>query len=331
MATIRKRAGKYQVQIRRKNSATISKTCATRAEAETWARLMETKADSGDLPVSLKLLDDYTVGQLLMRYREEVTVKKLSANSEVYIIDAFLRTSIAKTLLSHVTTGHFTAYREIRLKSVKAGTVNREFQIIRHAFDIAQSEWNIPIKVNPIMKIKKLKVKDARTRRLSAAEYDLLIQNMKIMRNPFMRPIIDFAIETAMRRSEMLALEWKDINLDKRILHISISKNGHARTIPLSLNSIEILNQLQQRKSTNSKVFETTATAVQQSWQRLLKRCRIDDLHFHDLRHEAISRLFEKGLSIAEVALISGHRDFKMLFRYTHLKAEDIAAKSNFA
>lgn len=85
MATIRKRAGKYQVQIRRKGAATISKTCATRNEAETWTRLMETKADAGDLPVSLKLLDEYTLGYILTKYRDEVTVKKLSANSEVYI------------------------------------------------------------------------------------------------------------------------------------------------------------------------------------------------------------------------------------------------------
>ncbi len=326
MATIRKRAGKYQVQIRRKGSATISKTCASRNEAETWARLMETKADTGDLPVSLRLLDEYTVAHILMKYRDEVTIKKLSANSEFYIINAFLKTSIAALALSNVTAGHFSSYRETRLKTVKAGTVNREFQIIRHAFDVAQSEWNIPIKFNPISKIKKLKVKDSRTRRLSTTEYDLLIKNMKIMRNSFMRPIIDFALETAMRRGEMLAIEWKDINWNKRILHIPITKNGHARTIPLSAYAISVLQQLM-AGHWNDNVFNTTATAVQQSWQRLVKRCGIQDLHFHDLRHEAISRLFEKGLSIAEVALISGHKDFKMLFRYTHLKAEDITHK----
>ncbi|OFW98455.1 MAG: hypothetical protein A3J37_04085 [Alphaproteobacteria bacterium RIFCSPHIGHO2_12_FULL_45_9] len=326
MATIRKRAGKYQVQIRRKGSATISKTCATRNEAETWARLMETKAYTGDLPVSLRLLDEYTVAHMLIKYRDEVTIKKLSANSEFYIINAFLKTSIAALALSNVTAGHFSSYRETRLKTVKAGTVNREFQIIRHAFDMAQSEWNIPIKFNPILKIKKLKVKDARTRRLYSFEYELLISNMGIMRNTFMRPIIDLALETAMRRGEILALKWRDINWNKRTLHIPISKNGHSRTIPLSTYALEIL-KLIEKDCAGDKVFNTTASAVQQSWQRLVKRCGITDLHFHDLRHEAISRLFEKGLSIAEVALISGHRDFKMLFRYTHLKAEDIVKK----
>lgn len=327
MATIRKRAGKYQVQIRRRGSATISKTCATRNEAETWARLMETRADSGDLPISLRLLDEYTLGYILTKYRDEITIKKLSANSEVYILNALLRTSLASLTLSQITPAHFSSYREARLKTVKAGTVNREFQIIRHAFEVAQSEWNIPIKFNPISKIKKLKVKDSRTRRISTAEYDLLIKNMKIMRNSFMRPIIDFALETAMRRGEMLAIEWKDINWNKRILHIPITKNGHARTIPLSNYSVEILRELTVTRNFNERVFNTTATAVQQSWQRLVKRCCIQDLHFHDLRHEAISRLFERGLSIAEVALISGHKDFKMLFRYTHMKAEEIVNK----
>ncbi|MCP4316243.1 MAG: site-specific integrase [Hyphomicrobiales bacterium] len=103
------------------------------------------------------------------------------------------------------------------------------------------------------------------------------------------------------------------------------AKNGHARTIPLSPRAVELLSALD--RSDDGRVFPLSAYAVRHAWERLTKRAGINDLHFHDLRHEAISRFFEKGLSVAEVALISGHRDFRQLFRYTHLRAEDVAKK----
>ena len=106
-----------------------------------------------------------------------------------------------------------------------------------------------------------------------------------------------------------------------------MSKNGESRTIPLSGGALQLLRDLGNDRKETENVFPITKTSAKLAWQRLIKRCGIKDFHFHDLRHEAISRFFEKGLSVAEVALISGHKDFRMLFRYTHLKAEDIALK----
>jgi integrase len=128
-----------------------------------------------------------------------------------------------------------------------------------------------------------------------------------------------------MRRGELLNLRWSDIDLQNRTLHIPQTKNGHARTIPVSYKAIEVLSGLD--REGGDQVFPLSAYAVRHAWNRLTKRAGIADLHFHDLRHEAISRFFEKGLSVAEVALISGHRDFRQLFRYTHLRAEDVARK----
>ena len=128
-----------------------------------------------------------------------------------------------------------------------------------------------------------------------------------------------------MRKSEILNMRWEDVSLEKRTLHIPQSKNGHSRTIPLSSGVIVLLKRLKAKG--RGVVFPISANAFRLSWDRVLVRAQIKGLHFHDLRHEAISRLFEKGLSIPEVALISSHRDYRMLARYTHLRAEDIVEK----
>ena len=147
-------------------------------------------------------------------------------------------------------------------------------------------------------------------------------------RNQHIKALINFAIATGMRRGEILRLDWHDINFETKTLFIPLTKNGHSRTIPLSNQAISILRDIQDKNDTDKqRPFPLSDNAAKLAWQRLLRRSGIDDLHFHDFRHEAISRFFERGLSVPEVALISGHRDFRMLFRYTHLKAEDVAQK----
>jgi integrase len=118
------------------------------------------------------------------------------------------------------------------------------------------------------------------------------------------------------------------VSFEKRTLHIPVTKNGHARTIPLSGAALALLRDLRDHCGPSSeRLLPITENSAKMAWKRLAKRARLENLRFHDLRHEAISRLFEKGLNVPEVALISGHRDPRMLFRYTHPRAEDIAAK----
>ena len=130
--------------------------------------------------------------------------------------------------------------------------------------------------------------------------------------------IIEIALETGMRRGEILNIKKEHVK--NQTLFIPLAKNGHQRTIPLSKRAYHILKNY-------DLPFRMSGNAVRLAWERLKNKGNIKDLHFHDLRHEAISRLFEKGLSIPEVSLISGHKDVRMLFRYTHLKAEDILKK----
>ena len=128
-----------------------------------------------------------------------------------------------------------------------------------------------------------------------------------------------------MRRGELLSLAWEGVNLDLRVAHLDMTKNGSKRDVPLSSDAITLLRSLPHDISGN--VFPLTVASLRGLWNRACRRAGITDLHFHDLRHEATSRFFEKGLNVMEVATITGHKDLRMLQRYTHLRAEDLAKK----
>lgn len=238
MAAIRKlKSGKFEVQIRRKGFAPVSKTFHKKSDAEEWARHTEVKADRGELPTPVRVLDAHRIRDIIERYRDEITVKKRSADTETYLLNAFLRQPIANLTLAQITPAHFSTYRDKRLKEVKPGTVNRELSIIKHAFDIAEREWEIPLRDNPLRKLKKLKAENARTRRMSEDEYEALTDAASKSRNKQIMPLVRFAVATGMRRGEIMRLRWDEIDFEARTLHIPVTKNGHARTIPLSRES----------------------------------------------------------------------------------------------
>ena len=177
---------------------------------------------------------------------------------------------------------------------------------------------------NPVRQIMLPEPSKARDRRLTPDELDRLWAATESARAWYLRPIIEMALETAMRRGELLALKWSEIDLSGRLLRVAVSKNGHARTIPLTPKAGEVLGSLRRQ---GELAFPISAFAVRQAWDRLTNRAGLLDFRFHDLRHEAVSRLFEAGLNVPEVALISGHRTPAMLFRYTHPRPELIAEK----
>jgi integrase len=245
-----------------------------------------------------------------------------------YVPGQTLRQDLAQTRLSVLTPDAFAGYRDLRLETVRPGTINRELGLIQHIFEVARTDWGIPV-TNPIKGIRKPKADRARERRLSGDELEQLLEALKRCRNPLLGAVVRFAIATGMRRGEILNARWKDLNWELGTLRIPVTKTDVPRTIPLSFEAKQVLVELAIVWQGQDRIFPTTAQAVNLAWKRLTKRAKIVDLHFHDLRHEAISRFFERGLSIPEVALISGHKDPRMLFRYTHLKAEDVARKLN--
>ena len=329
MASIRKRNGKWQVQVRREGQPTLAKTFGFKSDAEHWARHKEREADQGHLINHRHCLRSHTLADLVVRYRDTISVDKKGRKIETIVLNAFLRHEICAIRLSELTTGHFAAYRDERLQEIKPASLKRQLDPISNMFEVARDEWGIPIRENPLAKLRLPSINNRRERRLKDGELERLIEAARTRKNPLIAPIIQFAVETGMRRGEILAMCWDHIDWKQRSLLIPEAKNGYARTIPLTPKGLEILKELGSLGKgistgnvpcvdTNASVFPITANAFRLSWGRVKRRAEIDDLHFHDLRHEAISRFFEMGLNAPEVALISGHRDMRMLFRYTH-------------
>lgn len=319
MASIRKRADRWQVQVRRIGNRPVSKSFLTLKDAKAWARNMELRADRQDLPPDPRELERYTLKDLVTRYRDTVTPRKRGCSAETVMLNAFLRHRICRFRLSELGPDHFASFRDERLLVVKAHTVKRQLATIHNLFEIAKNEWLVPIKENPLGRIKVECPNNRRERRLDRDELNRLLECVRKTRNPLVLPILLFALKTGLRRSEILAMRWNNIDLKNRQLIIPNSKNGHSRTIPLSSSATTLLESLRSPESTRVDfVFPTTANALRLAWRRLSKRANVQNLRFHDLRHEAISRFFEYGLTVPEVASISGHKDMRMLFRYGH-------------
>lgn len=324
MATIRKRGSKWQTQVRRSGHRGISRSFILRNDAVHWAREMEIRADRSEFPADTKVLNRITLADMVLRYRDTISIKKRGYEIERVVLTAFLRHPICRKPLSQVTTEDFASYRDERLQTIKPSTLRRQFSPLQNMYEIARIEWNLPIRENPVSKLRVASSDQRRERRLNDGELENLTAAAQRFRNPLILPIVLFAIETGMRRSEILRLTWNDVLPGKRSAVLQQTKNGHSRIIPLSTRALSILRTVQE---TDQRIFPISANAFRLAWERLRARAGLFDLRFHDLRHEAISRFFERGLSVPEVALISGHRDPRMLFRYTHPVREAILKK----
>lgn len=331
MATFRKRGPyQWQAQVRKKGHPLQSKTFDTRAAAETWACAIEVEMDKGVF-VSRAEAESTTLKELLERYLTEVTPLKKGAAPETIRLRAFMKHPLARRFVAGIRGVDIARYRDERLRKVSSATVKRDLVILGHVFEVARKEWGIHIH-NPVRDIKLPANGRARDRRLQPGqdgkegEEDRLVKACRKARNPFLVPIVRLALETAMRQGELICLRWEHIDLTRRIAHLPDTKNGESRTVPLSTTAINVLRSLP--RSLHGQVFPCLTTeAIKRSYIRAVRRAGIEDLRFHDLRHEATTRLFEKGLNIMEVASITGHKDLRMLRRYTHLKAEDLARK----
>ena len=325
MGTIRKRNGKFQAQVRRQGVKPISKTFLTKKDAEVWVRGIEARFDAGEVNVAMpKLL---ALRDLLVRYADEITPLKKGKQQELRRINRLLKDRISDTKLSKLTSATIAQFRDRRINDgVRAAQI--DLILIRHAIKIARLEWGVELPTNPVDGVRIPNGVVRRERRLESGEYEALARAATRCTNPYIWPCIEIAIETAMRRSEILSLQWDNVDLETRIALLNDTKNGSRRHVPLTTKAVGILAGLERQ---NEIVFPITDHSVRHGWDRLVKRAGILDLRFHDLRHEAVSRFFEIGLSVAEVASISGHKDPRMLFRYTHMSTETISAKLRHA
>lgn len=265
------------------------------------------------------------VAQALDRYQREVSILKKGYEQEKWRVAHLKSSSLGSLAVAEVTSVHIATYRDERLrqtnprtgKPISTSTVRLEMSLLSNFFDICRIEWGF-CDGNPTTNVRKPKPAPGRARRLLAREERLILRYASNHSNPNLYSIVVVALETAMRQGEILQLRWEHINLKTGIAHLPETKNGSKRDVPLSLKARDALIRMGVRP--NGQVFSYTAHGLKSTWRFMLQKLAIDDLHFHDLRHEATSRLFELGtLDMMEVAAITGHKSLSMLKRYTHL------------
>ena len=323
MACIKKRGEfQFRVRVRRKGYPSISATFETRSDAEAWARDVESQMDR-KVFVNQKEAERTTLKEALKRYKLEVVPSKKGKDIEEGRIDQLMKHGLAHRSMASLTSADFASYRDERLKVVKPSTVRNELAILSNLFTVANMDWGYNIG-NPIINVRKPKVDNARDRRLEGDEEGKLMNSLDKCNNQWVRPISILAIETAMRLSELRSLKWKDINLVNRTAFLKKTKNGDSRTVPLTLRAVALLESLPRHIS--GTVCPVSNSSVSHSFLNACKRVGIENLHFHDLRHEATSRLAEK-LQMHELMKVTGHKTASMLARYYHPRAEDLAKK----
>ncbi|MBU3669930.1 MAG: site-specific integrase [Polynucleobacter sp.] len=325
MASIRFRSNKWQARVSRKGEQSLVKTFQTKEDAERWARSIEVEWDRGTY-TNIHQAQKTTFGELIERYLREVTPTMRGANADSIRLKAILRRPIAQLTTAQLNSSKIAQYRDTRLKEVSNGTVIRELAYFSSIINHARREWGINI-ANPVHLVKKPPTPQGRNRVLTHEEEVRLLHacEPKANRNIYTRPFVILALETAMRRGEILSLTWENIDLVKRTAYLSITKNGESRTVPLSNRAIEILQALP--RSIDGRVLPINFAALETNFKRARERANLCDLRIHDLRHTATTRLSQKLCNLLELSAVTGHKQLSMLKRYYHPNAELLAKK----
>lgn len=322
MASIRFRTNKWQCRIQRLGYPVLSKAFDTKEDAQRWARGVERAMDLGEYTSAET--DTTTLADLIDRYKKEVTPTKRGAVQEKYRLGVVRADKVATLNIKSITSADVAAFRDRRLGKVKPVTARHDLCALSGVFEHARLEWSYPI-TNPVRGIRKPSIGQGRDRRLVGNEEERLLTAFQKCRSSWIKPLFQFSIETACRQSEALKLKWADVDMGKRIAILRGTKNGDNRIIPLSGKALQVLKALP--RDLKGNVFPVPMPTVRSAFECACKRAEIEGLRWHDLRHEAVSRLHERGLSTVEVASISGHKTLACLARYSHMKVERLAEK----
>ncbi len=274
-----------------------------------------------------------TLSEALDRYLAEVIPGKKGEVQDRRRVEAWKRDALASRSLASIKGKDLAKWRDVRATAgIAAGTIRRDLAVISHLFTVAVKDWGMGGLVNPVENVRQPKPGRARDRRLDShldengkSEGDRLLAACDASPNPWLAPMVRMALETAMRQSELLGLKWKDVDLGRKVVHLEDTKNGERRDVPLSSAAVDVLKAIP--RSVDGRVFAVSLGRFNVQWRKARKAAGCTGLRFHDLRHEATSRLFEKGLNPMEAAAVTGHKSLSMLKRYTHLRAEDLARK----
>ena len=318
MATVRKLRSKWQAQVRVKGHKPQAKSFTLKSDALSWARQIEAEIQRG------VFVDTVVAQRMAVRDAIERYLCGISDQNKQRIERSTARpvmASLGHISLFNLTNQHLADFRDEQLQSVSSTTVVHRLSLLSKVLKIAAQEWGVPFPKG-IPSVRKPKRPRGRDRRLDEGELELLLSALS--ETPTVQQLVILAVETAMRRGELVKIQSRHINWKNRTLHIPETKTGVPRDVPLSERALAVLRDVCASSNQLGKLFEIQPDSVSQAFERACKRAGIEGLRFHDLRHEATSRFFEMGLNTMEVATITGHKTLEMLNRYTHLRAESL-------
>lgn len=312
----------HKVVIRRKGHPTQSKTFPRKIDAEKWARRIEGSMDERTFHQPIKSL----TYKLFEKYRDEVCPHRDGGKWEINRINKLIREAAwMKLPLSEADGDALQTWKIERSAEVSAASVNRELNLISGVFSHAIKEWRVRLPSNPVKAVNRPPKTKARRRRVLERELAAMwgLRSPKVQTARWFVPVMfEFAIETALRTGELCRLRWCDVNWEEKWIYVLPSKNGDERHVPLSSRALALLKMVPQEGERVFPVHEGTLGVV---YREMCEEAGIVDLHFHDTRHEAVSRL-AKIFPIMQLAAIIGHRDLKSLLVYYNPTPAELAS-----
>jgi integrase len=340
MASITQQHGKYLARVRITGHKPISSTFNSRKAALAWAAQVEDEVRRGIFR-SADTVQVPSLGKALKDYAERVTPLKRGAPQERNLIGLLLRLPLCSRPLDQVERSDIARLRDHWLaQGLSTSTLQKRLALFSHLYNVARRDWGLEVS-NPVNDVTKPEVRNRRERVVPDAELEAVLVGATFTLDRISR----LARESAARLGELAALTWPDVDLKASTMTFPVTKNGSARTVPLTPAALELLTAMKPKGVARGSVFGTSSGTVSHAWVLAVRRARrayeedckehrrrpsqnyLRDLHFHDLRHTAITRLAEHGLSTLELASISGHKSLNMHSRYTHISAAKLAAK----
>ena len=328
MATFRKRNDKWQARVQRTGQSSIAKSFNSKADAVKWSRNVESQLDLGTLAPKQTMP---RLRSMLERYAAEVTPTKKGESQERYRAAQLMKTKLADLFMDKITGEVVAKYRDQRLTEVSNNTVRLELAFLSVVFEQSRKEWGLAVS-NPVRQIRMPKPGKPRTRRLEAGEEEALLKACTSSGAHYLHSFVVLAVETGMRFGELAGVLCKHVDFHKRTIYLPDTKNGQARTVPLSTRALAAIQILP--RSITGRLFTVKPGSIRSAFLIAVQKAKafspegiLQNLRFHDLRHEAVTRLFEKGLNPIEVGMVSGHKTLSMLQRYTHLRSKELVHK----
>lgn len=337
MASIQKRNSSFRVRITREGKSTLCATFYSRLEALQWAKQTQAQLRLGLYEEPLlqqKPSQEVLFEEAATHYMNTHSIHKKIVRSETYRLQILMK-RWKELPLRQIDKLAVLRLRDDLLSLGRSGdTINHYFNTLSKLFQMVNDEWDLPLP-NPIRGVKRMPQSKGRTKRINGAIEQILLDSCDELSLPLLRSIIQFAIQTGMRRGELMRLTWADIDIPNRKAYLHDTKNGDPRQVPLTKDAVEILSAL--TRDLSGIVFPMSLGTLRIQFERVCLKSKdqyqelganpFEDLRFHDLRHEALSRLSDAGLNVIELSHISGHRTLAMLKRYVHCSHQAIFMK----